>query len=370
LTSGLIGSGTPQYQYAFDHASNLTSITANGPEQNYAYTSTNAITGAAYDSNGSPTSLAGASYKWDGENRLIQYSNLANNTGTSFSYDGLGRLIRVVDTHAGAITADRSFTWCGNTRCLAHDNTQSNSPVSTQYYDQGAIIAGTSYYYTKDRLGSVSQLIDTSGTIAAQYTYDPYGNITTVSGTLVSDIGYAGYYYHAVSGLNFAVHRAYDSTHARWLNRDPISEAGGINLYAYVRGNPITRIDPLGLADTITDKITSYIAQGNIQGLEDLIEAGGLDPAQQRIAQAGLQQIQILSRSTSSVSRLADAFRQSGKVVRRAIEQCKQAGLPKSGPIRNPDVVVDLTTGEVYPQLPGGGLGDSIGNLTDFLPKN
>jgi hypothetical protein len=120
-----------------------------------------------------------------------------------------------------------------------------------------------------------------------------------------------------------------------------------VRVYAYASANPIGRIDPLGLADTITDKITSYIAQGNIQGLEDLIEAGGLDPAQQRLAQAGLQQIQILSRSTSSVSRLADAFRQSSKVIRRAIESCKQAGLPKSGPLRNPDVVVDLTTGAV-----------------------
>jgi hypothetical protein len=124
------------------------------------------------------------------------------------------------------------------------------------------------------------------------------------------------------------------------------------------------------LADTISDKITSYIAQGNIQGLEDLIEAGGLDPAQQRLAQAGLQQIQILSRSTSSVSRLADVFRQSNKVIRRAIESCKQKGLPRSGPLRNPDVVVDLTDGEVYPQLPSGGLGDSIGNINQYLPKN
>ena len=49
---------------------------------------------------------------------------------------------------------------------------------------------------------------------------------------------------------------------------------------------------------------------------------------------------------------------------------CTQSGLPKSSPIRNPDVVVDLTTGEVYPQLPSGGIGDTIGNLSDYLPKN
>jgi RHS repeat-associated protein len=172
-------------------------------------------------------------------------------TRTKFTYDGLGRLVRVVDTHGGAITADHSYTWCGNVRCLAHDNTQSGSPVSTQYFDQGAIISGTSYYYVKDQLGSVTQLITTAGTVAAQYTFDPYGNQTTISGTVVSDIGYAGYFYHAVSGLDFTLYRAYDTTHARWLNRDPIGEAGGINLYAYTSGSPISRIDPLGLDDSV-----------------------------------------------------------------------------------------------------------------------
>ncbi len=42
--------------------------------------------------------------------------------------------------------------------------------------------------------------------------------------------------------------------------------------------------------------------------------------------------------------------------------------MPRSGPTRNPDVMVDLNTGEVYPQLPEGGVGDSIGNILEFLP--
>ena len=41
--------------------------------------------------------------------------------------------------------------------------------------------------------------------------------------------------------------RTYDPAHARWLNRDPIGEAGGVNLYGYVGGNPASLIDPLGL---------------------------------------------------------------------------------------------------------------------------
>jgi RHS repeat-associated protein len=97
-----------------------------------------------------------------------------------------------------------------------------------------------------DQLGSVIQLVTSSGSVAAQSTYDPYGNLTTVSGTVLPDMGYAGYFHHSVSGLEFTLNRAYDSAHGRWLNRDPIGEYGGINLYAYVGGNPVSNVDPEG----------------------------------------------------------------------------------------------------------------------------
>jgi RHS repeat-associated protein len=270
MVSALIGIGSPQYVYGHDHASNLTSITPNGATESFSYTNTNAITAGTYDANGSPTSLAGKSYKWDGENRIVRFASSANNTGSSFTYDGLGRLVRVVDTHAGAITADHSYTWCGNARCLAHDNTQSGSPVSTQYFAQGAIIGGTSYYYVKDELGSVAELVSSTGTVASQYTYDPYGNQTTVSGS-ASDIGYAGYFTHAASGLDFAMYRAYDPAHARWLNRDPIGEAGDLNLYAYADENPLDRTDPLGLFSfTINDSYSSVMfGMGKRSGYTD-----------------------------------------------------------------------------------------------------
>jgi RHS repeat-associated protein len=251
LVSGLIGTGSPQYMYGYDHASNLTSIKPNGATESFSYSNTNTITAGSYDANGSPSSLAGNSYKWDGENRLVHFGSAANNTGSSFIYDGLGRLVRVVDTHGGAITGDHSYTWCESVRCLAHDNTQANSPVSTQYFDQGAIIGGNSYYYVKDQLGSVTHLVSTTGSITSQFSYDPYGNRTAVSGTVVPDIGYGGYFYHAVSGLDFTLHRAYDPVHARWLNRDPIGEAGGVNLFAYADGNPVTNTDPSGLLTSV-----------------------------------------------------------------------------------------------------------------------
>jgi RHS repeat-associated protein len=278
LISGLFSGSTPQYNYSYDAASNLTSITPDGTQQTFSYTSTNAITAGTYDANGSPTAIAGNVYTWDGANRIIAFSNSANQTSSSFTYDGLGRLVRVVDSNSGAVTADHSYTWCGAVRCLAHDNTQSGSPVSTQYFPQGVITNGTTFYYVQDQLGSVTQLVTNSGSIAAQYSYDPYGNQTTVSGSVVSDIGYAGYFSHAASGLDFTLYRAYDPSHARWLNRDPIGEAGGVNLYAYVDGNPISEIDPLGLWGIV----------GNAGGAGEVGGGGGVGGGVAAAANSGI----------------------------------------------------------------------------------
>jgi RHS repeat-associated protein len=88
-----------------------------------------------------------------------------------------------------------------------------------------------------------------------------------VTGTATSDIGYAGYFYHPGSGLEFALFRAYDPTHARWLNRDPIAESGGINLYAYVNGNPIKYVDPTGLICTYNQTTGSMVCQNDTTGV-------------------------------------------------------------------------------------------------------
>jgi hypothetical protein len=53
--------------------------------------------------------------------------------------------------------------------------------------------------------------------------------------------------------------------------------------------------------------------------------------------------------------------------VKDAIHAVKQ-DMPRSGPVKNPDVSVNTTTGEVYVQRPDGTLGEaSIGNIFDYL---
>jgi len=103
-------------------------------------------------------------------------------------------------------------------------------------------------------LGSVTALVANGGSVATQYTFDPYGNRTLLSGTVPADIGYAGYFAHAASGLDITMNRFFDPVHGRWLNRDPIGESGGVNLYAYAGGNPTTFTDPSGFDTYITNR--------------------------------------------------------------------------------------------------------------------
>jgi RHS repeat-associated protein len=92
----------------------------------------------------------------------------------------------------------------------------------------------------------VLELTDSSGAVQAEESYDSYGRVTKLGGSLNSEILYTGFYFHATSGLSIARHRFYNSNRGRWLNRDPIEETGGTNLYAYVLNSPVVSIDPSG----------------------------------------------------------------------------------------------------------------------------
>jgi RHS repeat-associated protein len=109
----------------------------------------------------------------------------------------------------------------------------------------------TTLLETSDHLGNVRELLDSTGTVRARYDYDIYGKRTKVSGDLDSDFGFTGHYEHSVSSLTLAPFRAYDAVLGRWISRDPIEEAGGLNLYGYVGGNVVGAVDPLGWAEDL-----------------------------------------------------------------------------------------------------------------------
>jgi len=106
---------------------------------------------------------------------------------------------------------------------------------------------GQDYFYLYDGKGNVTAVINSSENVAATYAYDPFGNLTAKSGTLDQPYQFSTKPYDEKTGLSYYGYRFYSPSLQRWLTRDPIAEAGGFNLYAFVQNDPVNRRDPLGL---------------------------------------------------------------------------------------------------------------------------
>ncbi|MEX1116423.1 MAG: RHS repeat-associated core domain-containing protein, partial [Akkermansiaceae bacterium] len=146
------------------------------------------------------------------------------------------------------VTSDKRHLW--DHLQIVEDRATDDSTVTKRFYGNGVELvtgpdAGT-YTYRRDHLGSIREVVDSTGTLVARFDYTAWGDPELVSGAFDLDFRYTGHYHHQSSGLHLAPFRAYDTTLGRWLSADPIGEAGGINLYGYVENDPVNFIDPDG----------------------------------------------------------------------------------------------------------------------------
>ena len=219
-----------------------------------------------YDLNGNMLSDGTRNFQWDAVNRLVKiwYGSVGNSPSTTMNYDGMSRRVGIIERDAsGTLTSTKQFIWDGMS--IAEERDATNT-VTKRFYGQGEQIAGTNYYYTRDHLGSVREMTDSSGNLHARYDYDLYGRLTKLSGDLDADFAFTGHYYHQPSGLFLAPYRAYSADLGRWICRDPIGEEGGLNLYGYVSNSPTRFIDNLGLAPTTNGNVVTDTTMVNCAG--------------------------------------------------------------------------------------------------------
>jgi RHS repeat-associated protein len=204
----------------------------------------------AYDPNGNLTSDGQRTFEWDAENRLVAVTITATGHRSEFGYDGLGRRVEIIEKDPDAtqtlqVTSDKKYLWDGVE--IAEERDATGGIVQKRFYSQGFVDTdGTILFYTRDHLGSIRELTDSTQAVRARYDYDPYGRMTKVQGDKDSMFTYTGHFWHAQSGLNLAVFRAYDPNTGRWISRDPVGIADGTNLYSYVKNNTLNLSDPLG----------------------------------------------------------------------------------------------------------------------------
>ena len=112
----------------------------------------------------------------------------------------------------------------------------------------GAVPAATLCFFY-DGNGNVTELVDpVTGSTAAHYEYSPFGKTLVASGPLADLNGYRfSTKEQDTTGLYYYGFRYYSPSLGRWVNRDPLEERGGDNLFMFCRNTPIREVDFLGL---------------------------------------------------------------------------------------------------------------------------
>jgi len=239
-----------------------------------------------YDADGNMTGDGTYVYSYDAENRLKSITSAAETNGAirvlNF-YDHRNRRIRKIVQQLHSTSAPppappsgtdewltletHTFVWDGNNIILEKVEFADGTTRTFEYFwgldksgtEQGAggvggLLAvskdGVFYIPCYDHNGNIVLYVSEAGTTAAQYTYDPYGNVIESSGPLadVFSFGFSTKYHDREIGMIGYQQRVYLPALGRWLNRDPIEEGGGANLYCFVRNGSSYRHDYLGLS--------------------------------------------------------------------------------------------------------------------------
>lgn len=211
------------------------------------------------------------SYTYDNAGNVLTYgtvTNTFNNRGrmasavsggvtTTYVYNALGQRVRKSSTlgtvlsvydEAGHLLGE----YDGGGALIQETLWLGDLPVATLRPNGGGV---SIYYVHADQLGaprSVSRSTDNA--IVWRWDADPFGTSAANEnpnglGTSKYNQRFPGQYYDAETGANYNYFRDYDPQTGRYVESDPIGlDGGSMSTYTYVDGNPLTYIDPEGLA--------------------------------------------------------------------------------------------------------------------------
>ncbi len=220
------------------------------------YTAAPGFSSFSYDENGNLTGDGARTYAYDSENRLIKVTQ--GGSIWNYVYDYLGRR---VEKNGTSLTTTRYLYDGWN--LLAELDVSGNFirrfawGLDVSGARQGAggvggllqIDAGSSYFSVYDASHNLIALYTSSGAFAAAYEYDPFGSLQAAQGSYAVSNPFraATKYTDAETGLVYYGMRYYHPSLGRFINRDPIGESGGVNLYAFCGNNGVNCFDLLGM---------------------------------------------------------------------------------------------------------------------------
>jgi len=334
-----------------------------------------AAVGLKLDANGNLTNDGVKVFGYDAENQLTNVT-VAGQWREDFGYDGLNRR-RITrqyrwdgGTTAWALTNEVRFIYDGNVVMQEWDSNN----VATVSYTRGSDLSGSrqgaggiggllarqstlnaqpsTVYYHADGNGNITALMDGSQYVVGRYLYDPFGRLLGKWGAQADANVYrfSSKEWDGNAGVYYYLYRFYEPNLQRWVNRDPIQEEGGINLYGFVNNNPINFFDPLGLAEidtmpngrtVITVKkceIVFYIGHGNSRDPVFLFPKGPCPSA------AG-----ALSCYAGYIN---DQIRRNGTVIPGAPDMSKPGENDWGGTVKQEDVIWGMAKEAMMKSIP------------------
>jgi RHS repeat-associated protein len=150
-------------------------------------------------------------------------------------------------------------------------------------------IDGVIYIPCYDNNGNVTKYIDANGNIVASYTYSVFGKLIAKAGSLADFFRhrFSTKYFDAETGLYYYGYRFYHPILMRWLNRDPIEEDGGVNLYGFCGNDPVSRYDKDGRAYFAVRGLGPFknpiIFGGDFTFLNDWLDQINLQPLHEQL---------------------------------------------------------------------------------------
>ncbi len=312
-----IGVPTPDETYGYDGASRLNSVVgAAGTIEGYTYskagdrlskTGSGLATGAysyatgthlltqtgtssrTYDGNGATATLATAGDEWaltyDGMSRLVEARRSGALVG-AYRYNAMGQRVwkqagavvtRFVFDEQGHLLAEltgsnvRVYAWMDDRPIATVDNTATSSTVA--------------YIYADD-LDTPRSVAGDDGVVRWTWAKNgnPFGEQKPVSKDgYVLNLRLPGQYQDAETGFLYNGFRYYDPTAGRYLTADPLGLAAGVSLYAYLDGNPLSDIDPMGLCKNCTGM--ARVLKGNKRLIG---KGGGFDTGPSNLTKYGV----------------------------------------------------------------------------------
>jgi RHS repeat-associated protein len=258
--------GQPDEGFTYDRVGNRT--TEAGIEGEWSYNANNELlTGVqprptglvdfeyTYDQNGNAAqmTLNGMimfTYHYNTFDRLVQVDDVNGNTIAEYYYDPFGRRLW---KQAG----DQTTLFFSSDEGLVAEYDPTGAEIRSYGYRPGSTWTtdplwlkqnGEYYFYHNDHLGTPQKLVKQNGAVVWSARYTAFGQATVEVDTITNNLRFPGQYFDTEIGLHYNGFRYYAPGIGRYVRTDPIGSANGENhLYHYVRNNPITMLDPLGL---------------------------------------------------------------------------------------------------------------------------